>query len=87
MASEDTKQIKVVGFYLTVVTLALLFAAYKGCEKGCADGCEVGNCRDEFIPESVTTAQCSPGASAEVVTEPKRGILCRCKRDPAMHKP
>jgi hypothetical protein len=80
MATEDTKQIKVVGFYLTVVTLALLFAGYKGCEKGCADGCDPSNCRDEFIPESSNNSQCSPGAVAEVVTEPKRGIICHCTR-------
>jgi len=74
MASEDTKQIKVVGFYVTVVILALVFAWYKGCQNGCDP-----NCRDEFIPESSNNSQCTPGAIAEPILEPKKGILCHCR--------
>lgn len=77
MATEDTKQIKVVGFYVTVVTLALIFAMYKSCDHGCDPN--QSSCRDEFIPESANNMACAQGAIAEVVTEPKKGILCHCK--------
>lgn len=82
MATEDTKQIKIVGFYLTIVTLALLFAGYKACD----GGCDSPNCRDEFIPESSTNSQCSPGAVAEVVVEPKKGIICHCPHTNRINK-
>jgi len=77
--SEDTKQIKVVGFYLTIVALALIFAMHKACSGGCEPS--ASSCRDEFISEGATTMACSQGAIAEVVTEPKKGILCHCKNN------
>ncbi len=85
MATEETKQIKVIGFYLTVVTLAVLFATYKACDSGC----DSPNCRDQFIPESSMNSECAPGAVAEVVVEPKKGIICHCPnahRDYLKHK-
>lgn len=77
MSNEETKQIKVVGFYLTVVAVALIFALYKSCDHGCDPSST--SCRDEFIPESANNMACAQGAVAEVVTEPKKGILCHCK--------
>lgn len=77
MATEETKQIKIIGFYLTVALLALMIVWYKGCQSGCNP-----NCRDEFIPEKSTNSQCSEGATAEIVTEPQKGILCHCRKKP-----
>lgn len=82
MATEDTKQIKIVGFYITVVILALFFCMYKSCDHGCDPSQSA--CRDEFIPESANNMACAQGAVAEIVTEPKKGILCHCKHNGAL---
>ena len=77
MATEETKQIKVIGFYLTIVITALIFAMYKSCDHGCDPN--TSSCRDEFIPESSSSMSCQQGAVAEIVTEPKKGIMCHCR--------
>jgi len=77
MSTEETKQIKVVGFYITIVTVALIGALYKNCDHGCDPS--ISSCRDEFIPLPANNMECAFGAVAEVVTEPQKGILCHCK--------
>lgn len=47
---------------------------------------EEPSCKDAFIEikedssYNAGNAKCDPGASVEAVTEPKRGIFCRCPR-------
>lgn len=62
---------------VVAVILGGLFFAYK--VEACKNTPE--NCHDTFKPSSDYEVKCDPGAVAEMVKEPKAGVICHCVRN------